>query len=494
MSSSQSSLKRNDKSSFKEVSGYDLFYQLTYMSAISTAGISRGHIFEFGANLPSVSSQYFKEIVSLHEEFRYDYPAACRAIGLRAKDGNAKSFLLRFANSLESGEPLPALLAQEAEVQGHDYSNGYDRDLEAIKKWSDAFSSMIVSAALIIIIQLVSTMIYQMGPATMALLMVTAIAMGFFGAWILSRAAPQETMIIRESIGSAEQRLSIKLFRYLTPASALMVILLSMIGVDRGWIMILSSLIIMPLGIISYLSDVKVGKKDIEISSFLRSLGGSAASTRTTLKEAISQLDLQSYPALQNDIKRLHARLNALIDPQLCWDRFGEESGSMLISQSSNIFFNSISLGSDPEKVGRLCSFFAMQTSLLRAKRRVVVSTFSWLAMVMHGIIAAVMVFILEIIRQFSIMLSNVMTEGVSDQALQMASMPMMSLGTNQLNFLDAMTILMILLFALTNALAIIGTDGGSKLKTSFYLSFLLFMSGAGCLLVPPLVVKVLPI
>ena len=258
--------------------------------------------------------------------------------------------------------------------------------------------------------------------------------------------------------------------------------------------MIPSSLVLLPVGIVSLMSDGQTGKKDKEISAFLRSLGGTTTSTQTTPKESLGQLDLDSFPALQTDIKRLLVRLKALIDPELCWDKFGVETGSKLITQACGIFYEATSLGADPEGVGNLCSLFALQTALLRAKRGVVISTFSWLAFVMHATVAGIMIFILEIVHQFTLLLESVMTADMSDQAMQASAMPMMGLGASQMLFLDRTTITMIVLLAVANALAIIGSDGRFKVKATFYLSVLLFMSGVACLVVPPVVVMVLPV
>src|SRR5512138_2574711 len=164
MSSSKSSPKRAGRSSFKAptVSAFDLFYQMTYMSAMSSAGITRAKTFEIAAASPSPVSGYFKAVNRLVKEFRYDFPEACRLVGEKARSDDMKSFLLRLSDALRSGEPLTEFLAREAGVQGEHYANAYERDIETLKQWTDAFSSLVVSVALIVIIQLVSSMIYSM--------------------------------------------------------------------------------------------------------------------------------------------------------------------------------------------------------------------------------------------------------------------------------------------------------------------------------------------
>lgn len=494
MTSSRSLPKRSAKSfsKFKDVSSFDLFYQLTYMSAMAAAGISRSRTFELAAQSNSPAAHYFEAVNLLVDELRYDYPEACRTVGEKAHAEDVRTFLLRLSDALRSGEPLPGFLAREAQVQGDNYANSYERDLESLKKWSDAFSSIVVSVALIVIINLVSTMIYDVGIGLIVGLVITAVVMGFFGAWVLSRAAPQEVMVVASAEGSAEQRRTRQLFIILVPLIVITGLILALLGVGREWILMITSLFLLPLGILSFLGERKIFKKDEEISSFLRSLGGMATSTGTTLKGALNRIDISSFPVLEPDIRRLSMRLQALVSPTVCWKRFGRETGSQLIKEASNIFYEAVRLGGDPEKVGYLCSLFASKTALLRAKRRLVVSTFTWLTIVMHVTVAGLMVFVLEVLNNFLRLMETVITPEQSEIAAETLATPLASFSPIQIQFLDYMTLTMVVLLAVVSGMAIIASDGGYKFKLTFYLAVLLFMSGLSFWIVPPVVAKIL--
>jgi archaeal flagellar protein FlaJ len=84
------------RDSFKEVSNSELFYQLSYMSAVAGAGISRSRIFELGANLPRIPADYFKRVHLLAQKLGYDYAGACTKVGLAIKSDVMISLLLRF--------------------------------------------------------------------------------------------------------------------------------------------------------------------------------------------------------------------------------------------------------------------------------------------------------------------------------------------------------------------------------------------------------------
>ncbi len=493
MSSSKSLPKHASKTSFKLVSPFDMFYQLTYMSAMSAAGISRAKIFEIAAQSKSNAAAYFAAVNTLVDEFRYDYAEACRSIGLQSKSENMKTFLLRLSDALRSGEPLAEYLAREASVTSEDYENGYERDLEGLKQWSNAFSSLVMSVSLIIIIQIVSAMIYSLNPTMMMGLVTTGVFVAGFGAWIIMRSAPKEVMIVPASEGSAEQRKALQLSRMLIPGSIALGVVMAIVGVPIGWSMMIASAVLLPVGYISMQSDKAVTKKDVEFSTFLRSLGGMATSSGTTLKQALTKIDLSSFPTLEPDIDRLSTRLRALVEPTICWHKFGLESGSRLISEVSDIFYGAVKIGGDPERVGYLCSLFTAKTTQLRSKRRLTAGTFSGLATVMQAVVTGLMIFVLSIVTNFASMVEQLMPKNTDSlSTAPSASLTIGQFSAGDLQFLSGLTLAMVLILGIVSAAAMIFCDGGFKLKVALYLAMIIFISGICFLLVPPMVAGIL--
>ncbi len=494
MNSSKSSPKHENKSSFKPISPFEMFYQLTYMSAMAAAGISRAKTFEIAARSTVKAAEYFEAINTLVDEFRYDYPEACRRVGIKAKSDNMKSFLLRLSDALRSGEPLAEFLAREAEVQSEDYENKYERDLEAMKQWTNAFSSIVISVALIVIIQVISSMIYSMDVSVMGGLVTTGLMMSCFGAWIISRSAPREALTVALGKGSAEQRRALQLFKILGPVALATAVVLGAVGLNLGWVLIIAAIIVMPVGWVSLKSDRLVNKKDVEFSTFLRSVGGTATASGTTLKQALTKIDLSSFPTLEQDVNRLSTRLQALVDPEVCWHRFGIESGSKLISEVADIFYGAVKIGGDPERVGYLCSLFTAKTAQLRAKRRLTAGTFSGLTTVMQGVVAGIMIFVLSIVQNFAVMVKSLMpSQDVLQERPQM-SIGMANFSPQDLQFLSSVTVAMILLLALVGTAAILFCAGGYKLKFNFFLALILIVSGVCFLVVPPMVAGILKV
>ena len=490
MGSSRSFQKRIAKSYFEEISSFDLFYQISYMAATTAAGVSRARIFQLARQLPCATAHYFKSIQEVTENLRYNYPDAVRMVGEHVKAEEVKTFLFRLSDALRSGEPLNSFLPREAHVQSENYANDYGRRLESLRKWTDAYTAITVSAALIVIINMVSAMIYDVGTATMLMMIMVAVAASFGIAWIMFRAAPQETKSVPLAQGSRAQQRSRKLFLILMPVMFVVCLILAALGLGAAWVLIVAGACLLPIGLVSRKADNETSKKDDEISAFFRSLGGTATSRGTTLKEALSSMKIDSFPATEPDIRMLHLRLSSFGKPALCWQTFGQETGSRLAQQATTIFYDAINMGGDPEKTGFLTSEFAMKTAMLRAQRRGIGGTFAWLTMAMQAVLAALMVFLLEVLKEFALRLNTAMSsleQGTSASA-QMGLGGMFSFSAPQVRFLETTTIGMVVLLAVVNAFAVVAAEGSHLIKISYYLSLLAFLSGVCFLVVPPIV------
>ncbi len=493
ISSSKSLPKLASKVSFRNPSEFELYHQLIYMSAIASAGVSRGQIFQLASRLLRAPAEYFRRIHLLCEKLGYNYPSACYVVGQRTRSDTMRTFLLRFADALSSGHPEVSFLAQEAEVQRDAYEKEYDRNLASLTKWTDAYGAIVVSAALIIIVNLTSTMIYDPGIGMTMGLVVTAVLTSAGGAWVISRAAPSEPEAFFTPEGPPSQRTVLKLAK-ITPLAILAVcVLLGLLGVGLGWLLITASLLMLPLGIASTRAIGEIEKKDKEIGPFLRSFGAVATSASTTLSQALTLIDLGSFPNLEEDMKRLGWRFKASILPALSWKQFALETGSRLIGETITIFYDAIELGGDADMVGSLCSQFATAEVMLRARRKVIASTFSGLTMVIHGTIGALMIIILEVIHKFAEVIAaatNLQGQG----AMSSMQLPVLSFGSPLIGVLGTVTYAMVIVLALINAWAIIATDGGHLLKGTFYLSILLGLSGLSFIVVPPFVGAILKV
>jgi flagellar protein FlaJ len=324
----------------------------------------------------------------------------------------------------------------------------------------------------------------------MMMMVLIAVAASFGVAWILFRAGPQENINIPLKLGSKLQKRSRKWARILVPLSVGVSVLLAVAGVPTGYVLIVSGVLMLPVGYMTNKSDNQTRLKDEEIAAFFRSVGGTATSRGTTLKEAIAALKLDSFRVLQPDIRMLDLRLKSFGKPELCWRTFGFETGSSLAKQAAGVFYESVNLGGDPETVGNLTSEFAMKTAMLRTQRQGVGATFAWLTMVMHAVMGALMVFLLTVLEQFGVRMQAAMSlMGNGEEAQSAMGLgSMMSFNMPQMNFLSTITVGMLLILSVINGFAIVASEGSHMIKITYYLAIMLILVGFSFIAVPPIV------
>ena len=189
--SGQGAAKKRPKPSQRNLQ-FDLFAQLSYMSAVATAGVTRTQLFEYASQLPYSPSVYFRSVHTLARRLNTDYAQACRVMAEQTKEAEVKGLLLRMAGAMSSGEEEGEFLRREAEIIGETYGNKYQRDVESLKKWTDAYVTLLVASGLIVIVAVISMMIYEVGVTIIMGLAFTMVAATCLGAWIIYAGAPRE--------------------------------------------------------------------------------------------------------------------------------------------------------------------------------------------------------------------------------------------------------------------------------------------------------------
>ena len=469
---------------------FDLFAQLTYMATISTARISRADLFKYACKLPYSSTPYFRQVHFLASKVGIDYAESCRIIAERTKVEEIRSFLLRLSGALVSGEDEEEFLKREAGVIADNFANRYDRDVESLKKWTDAYVTLVVAAGLIVIVSVISMMIYEVGTPIivgMALAMVLATCVG---AWVLYISAPHEVKTRVKGPTSKAQILGTKLFVILAPVAVTVGALMFLTGQSLGYILIACAAIILPPGFIMHRNDAKLSKIDYDIPTVVRVLGGVTSAIGTTVTEALGQIDKRSMGVLMPEMNRLRYRLDAGIDPKACWDRLVDETGSELVERTVGMFWDALSLGADPGKAGEASSVFAARIAHLRATRSMVAVTFRWLILPLHGAMVGLLLFIPQIMTLFTEMIqeSAASLANNTTSSLPNSSVPigeLFAFGNVNLTLIHVLVTFVVLTLTVADAYAPKAADGGSNLKTVYNLSQMMFFTGVLMIAIP---------
>lgn len=469
--------------SSRNLMSFDLFYQLSYMSTIAASGVPRDQIFERSAELKCTSAEYFKRIELARKRLKYDYARACRAVGEPAKVPEIKGLLLRFSSSLISGEPEAEFLTREAEVRAEEYQNEYGRALEAMKMWTDAYVSLILSAILVVVIGIVSTMIWKIETSLIIGMAFLAVGTTAVGVWLIWVVSPKEKTVLSWP-GSKGQKTAAKYFKFMLVAAILVGAFFLVSGQNIGVALLIIAAIVYPLGHVMSRDDKKISKLDDEMGTFLHSLGGVCTALGTTVNAALGRLDLNSINVLRTSVKNLHTRLTAGIRPRLSWSKFIDETGSELSNRSIGMFYDAIEVGGSAGLAGQHASMFANRLALLRARRRTVSGPFRWLVVVMHAAVVVILVFITEVIVAFGNMIGQAQAN-LPSNASQYSVNAFSTFNLSGLEMMQHMVVPLVLVFTLADAIVPVLAEGGSKYKILSNLGITSVISGV-CLLVLP--------
>jgi len=457
------------------------------MSAIATSNLSRNLLFEYAAKLAYNSSRYFRKVQYMAKKLNYDYTEACRIVGESTRETEPKAILLRMSGALASGENESDFLARESASMSEVFGDEYERSLESLRKWTDAYVAVIISASLVVVVSVVSMLIFPMNMSSIALMTFLMLATTLAGTWIMYRSSPKEIKTIASSDTSAAQNLAKRLFKFVSvPLLIVVVLAMIVLHMDLGVFMILCGIVALPPGVLIIMDDRRIDKYDSDIAGFLRSLGGITKAIGSTVNEALGRLDFGALGSLKKPVKTLNKSISLGMRPDFCWQRFVANTGSEHINRTVRIFWDSLSLGGDPLKVGNLSAMFAQKVALMRAKRKLVASTFTFTSLLIHATIAMLLVGIYQILLNFSKLLqTSNMSEGGMEGLAQLPTFQFFTNSGAQLQMLNFMVTAMLIMLTIVDAFTIKTVEGGHNLKICFYIGLTLIISGLVLILLP---------
>ncbi len=518
MNSTTSSPKQIEKvSSDNVVVGFDLLSNLTYMLVLSIGGLQRDRVLESCGELKLRTAVFFEFIYVLANRVGLEYSEAFRLVADRAGASRVKSLLLRFAAALGSGESEQEFIEEETRLEGNRYRDEYERSVENLRKWSDAYSAILVSVSLIMVVSLVSTLLGSLDANFVILMAFTLFCVTSIGVFLIYKVAPFEDFTYDSSDGRPPDRKRSRYCLYIgIPLGIILAVILGsqfevITGAAVGFLIF--GIAIFPAGYYAWKDDSTVANIDSEIQVFIRSVGGIAGATGSTLTESIRRFDARSLRYLEPYINRLHTRLAASLPTANCWERFRAETGSELVNRSTVMLVDGSERGGRADRVGEIAGDYSLQISQLRAARNLAASTFSYLSFPMHATVVFILVFVFQIVAVFSNKLKDVQADAIEGtvgnamvdvsniQAPPGIALPSSSegltnplgsmFGVNDLGTMSVVIVFCIVVLTISNSLAPKFASGGSNLKIASYLSVMCILTG-GLMSVIPMITQVL--
>lgn len=469
---------------------FDLFTHVSYMASLATAKASREVMFNRAATLNLESSPFFVEINTLVNRLKYDYSEACRAVADRTDIEEVSSLLIRMSGSLSSGEDEAEFLTREAAVLAEQYKAEYEQKIESLRKWTDAYAALTVSAGLIVVITMISMMIWSLGPIMILMTAASTIGVLGVGAFILNAASPVEGFTRNAGLTSENQVRAKRLMLIFGLGGAFLAIIALMTS-GMGLALIIGGIGLLPGGIVMYLDQSRIARHDADIATSTRLLGGVTDAIGSTVGDALTKVDRRSLASLNPYFRRLDVRIRASLSPDLAWKRMVEEVGSEMVERTVSIFWDALTIGGNPLETGKNAAFFASSIAMLREKRALVANTFTFLVLPLHMAMAGLLIFILNVMKLFAGELKDQTAPDLSATGASIPDIANVS-GFNtfanvDFGFLTILVTTVVLALTVANAIAPHSASGGHRFRFLLALGVMMIISGAMITVIPPM-------
>lgn len=395
--------------------GADLLFTTTYMASLALANASRPEIFAYAANRKEyISSKYMTRVDTYVKKWGYSYAEGLSIVADRIQNPTLKSFMSRYANSIDSSIPDDEYLKNELSTVRSVYRSQVEQGLETMTKWGDAYVAMLLSGTVIAVTLMISVAIYSPAGIDTTLNMSYGIILliCFGGNILMYTSVPEDYKSHGLTTRSSKEQQTIHAMeRIIVPLTIAAVIVMVLLGVDAGLTFLLVGVLMAPMGIIGFIDDSNITMRDNDFSTFIRSLGAVMGGQGMTAVYALATIDKRSLVALEPLVNSVYSKMNLGLDDKQIWNKFIGESGSNLIYKYLNIYLDTITLGGPPDAIGTVVGASMLEQTLLREKKDMHAKSFIILLVPMHIAMSGIFVVLYRIMVVLTGSVTTMMTQ-----------------------------------------------------------------------------------
>lgn len=333
---------------------------ITYAGTISTLNVSRAQFFKKVAEQKQYGeiSDICARILYLAKEWNLGFAQTCRKLAKYSPSQIFADFLDRMAAVLDFGEDLEVFLTAEQDALMSDYSNTYKQSLENIKLLQDVFISLTIavafalSAALLLPLLLGISIIIVVQYGLLALIFTDLLLVIMIKMFI-----PSDKLSIDLGIPDEGQKRIRKWLYICGPISVIIFVILLITGaLDFLYCITIASFPLFAVGVIAIQEENVIFNRDKAYPPFIRAVGSTIYVRGGGVVSALGALQVHDFGQLQPMMTSLYRRLRLGTDKLKAWLHFSAETGSALIYHFTQIFYESVYLGGNGEKIGRMIS------------------------------------------------------------------------------------------------------------------------------------------
>ena len=328
-----------------------------------------------------------KKISALSTQWRMPLAKTFGFVSERTPSKILKDFLDRFSQSLDSGVEHREFIETEQEAVLEEYKTMYEASNENIIILNEVYVSLLIAIIFVMSLGIVLPIIMGTEDMNMFIYLSSFLLIVSEGLlmYLLKAMVPQDDIWhLTGEKGELEQKikrvfsLSIALVfligAFLFFAKYTLTIpILQMIPFEIIIAIALSPLLI--TGIIVFLEEQSISRKERNFLSFLPSLGSISTMRGGKINDSVYYLSEKDYGILTRHIRNLYRRLRTRIDDDAAWDWFGVDTGSNYIQRASEMFREATYAAANPRKVSRMISDNIRKIRDLRFKKLTIVNT-----------------------------------------------------------------------------------------------------------------------
>jgi flagellar protein FlaJ len=366
-----------------------MHFFITHLRVLAISDLSLRDIINIlgGKTVYGALGKELKKISILSTQWRLPLSKTFRFISVRTPSKIFRDFLDRFSQSLDSGIDHREYIETEQKAVIEEYKTMYESSNENVVILNEVYVGMLIAIIFIMSLGIVLPIIIGVESMTTFIYLSSFLLIISEGMlmYLLKAMIPADKIWhLTGEKGKLEESLD-RLFKLTIIASIGLGVLFflgkyyfSFLIIDSLSFEIIIALILTPLiatGIIVFIEELKITRKERNFLSFLPALGSIATMRGGKINESVYYLSEKDYGVLTNYIKDLYRRLRTRIDDGASWEWFGVDTGSNYIQRSSEMFRESTFAAGNPRTVSQMIAENIRKIRDLRIKKLTIINT-----------------------------------------------------------------------------------------------------------------------
>ncbi|MBO3802994.1 MAG: hypothetical protein JTT11_03840, partial [Candidatus Brockarchaeota archaeon] len=342
-----------------------------------------------------------------------------------------RDFFQRFAQVAKLGEDLTAFLHKEFNTLMIIYTSAMERSLTRLKRFSEAYSAILSSSCVILLITVFTGIIWGGGMDLLVYMFPGLIMTNVLLAYAFYVYTPIKKIVSAGDVNSEISsliKIDKPLSRITIIANLAMVALLTLHFVPREIGLVSAALCGVPALVIGTMGQKyqdKIQSYDERLPEFISMLSISLSTIEASLTFAFRDISKLDFGKLTPFVKRMRTRLDLGLSTKVSWESFRKEISSEMVRVHTDTFENAITLGSPAKDIGPLVSNSSLYVLSERKRIAEVSALLKGMIIPIHPILCAIMGLIMAIVSLFVTIFQQYQNMKVPVVFVTMPSLPL---------------------------------------------------------------------